>query len=85
MRDFDPIQYCADGMDITSSPYAEQDATEVRAWTETGDLIAAVEMDANGVRAMTCDECGTVWDTEALAWECSHNDRMTERDGQSVR
>lgn len=44
MSDFDPIQYCADGMDITSSPYAEQDATEIRAWTETGDLIASVEL-----------------------------------------
>lgn len=28
----------------------------------------------------TCDYCGTVWDTEAQAWECSHNDRMTERE-----
>ena len=59
MRDFDPIQYCQDGMDITSSPYAEQDATEVRAWTETGDLIAAVEMDANGVwRIAEGEHCG---------------------------
>lgn len=29
-----------------------------------------------------CDYCGTVWDTEPLAWECSHDDRM---EAQNVR
>lgn len=29
-----------------------------------------------------CDHCGTVWDTEAQAWECSHSDRMAERDAK---
>lgn len=29
-----------------------------------------------GMTETNCDYCGTLWSTEAEAWECSHNDRM---------
>ena len=39
------------------------------------DMYASHEYDPQ-----PCDECGTVWDTEAQAWECSHGDRMAASD-----
>lgn len=38
------IQYCADDQDITGSPDAEAQATEIRAWDEDGTLLAAVNL-----------------------------------------
>lgn len=32
------------------------------------------------VDLFNCDECGTAWDTEGQAWECSHDDRMAAAD-----
>ena len=43
------IQFCQDGRDITGDFYAADDATEVRAWTEDGTCLGAVELHAAGV------------------------------------
>lgn len=44
------LQFCDAGanQDITGSPTQELDATEIRAWTETGTLLAAVEQASDG-------------------------------------
>lgn len=36
------IQYCRGGYDITSDPYAEQDADEVRWWTRDDEVALSV-------------------------------------------
>ena len=30
----------------------------------------------------TCDECGTVWHEENVAWECALNDRLGREDDE---
>lgn len=42
------VQYCEGDQDITSSPYAEEDATEVRVWTEPGDLVCVLTPSGSG-------------------------------------
>ena len=42
------LQFCAGGQDITGSPCAGQDATEVRAWLPDGTLLGAVGLSVDG-------------------------------------
>lgn len=51
------FQYCADGFDIGGSLHAYDDATEIRTWGESGDLIASVALGTDG---MWSDPTGTV-------------------------
>jgi hypothetical protein len=37
------LQFCRDGRDITGDWYAEEDATEVRAWTPDATCLGSVE------------------------------------------
>lgn len=70
-------QFCVGGMDITSSPYASQDADEVRLW-EHDVLIGAFtkngddtwELDATDVADMWPAAEGVLWRTprEALTF-----------------
>lgn len=49
------LQFCASGDDISGSPYADADATEVRAWAEDGTLLGAVTAYRDGWRVTGSD------------------------------
>lgn len=40
------VQFCLGDRDITGEVYAEDDATEMRAWTEDGILLCALGMNS---------------------------------------
>jgi hypothetical protein len=54
------LQFCADGQDITGDPYAEENATEVRAWEEDGTCLGAVTL----TRAFTWSACAS----DVVSW-----------------
>lgn len=49
------LQFCADGRDISGSPTAGRDATEVRAWYPDSTLLGAVTKTESGWQASGSD------------------------------
>ncbi|MCK0441240.1 hypothetical protein MUG78_17720 [Gordonia alkaliphila] len=72
MSDITHIQFCADDQDISSEPYRELDATEVRVWSEEG-VVVAVSSGADGKWHYESSDFGPnpEWDTDGTfdSWE----------------
>ncbi len=64
---------------ITSSPYAHQDANEVRAWTATGELVVAVSRSYLYYPGETTSDSG--W-TEYF-WSISGSDMLPDWTNQA--
>lgn len=82
------IQYCCETDDITGSPYCREDATEVRVWHESGDLVACVTVDGDGYWYGTDDQ-GTDFGNESKSAALDFIDacymRLSSEEEQSWR